>query len=218
MPPSTGWSLAKDGRPPMPSFEFVYDRPAPPPSPEPPRRSFFGQLFGRRQSSSANAEASSSSSSEPPPSAEVRQLIDMGFARERVEGALRRADNDTALALNILLDPEAAAETVAAAEPEPAAQVSSAAAVAKTAAVADARGWARAPTARARAAVGGRIRRGGRRGARSGRRRRRRRRRGGGTVDAAAHRTIDQGFSGSQQDHEKHPWRAWICQRVRAAR
>ena len=45
MPPSTGWSLAKDGRPPMPSFEFVYDRPAPPPSPEQPRRSFFGQLL-----------------------------------------------------------------------------------------------------------------------------------------------------------------------------
>ena len=211
MPPSTGWSLAKDGRPPMPSFEFVYDRPAPPPSPEQPRRSFFGQLFGRRQSS-ANAEASSSSSSEPPPSAEVRQLIDMGFARDRVEGALRRADNDTALALNILLDPEAAAETAAAAEPEPAAQVSSAAAVAKTAAVAaDARGWARvadrsAPLAQLLAEEFGEE--------------------GGAalldqaaaaaTAAAAAEAaapptppltlTIDQGFSGSQQDHEKHPW------------
>ena len=210
MPPSTGWSLAKDGRPPMPSFEFVYDRPAPPPSPEQPRRSFFGQLFGRRQSS-ANAEASSSSSSEPPPSAEVRQLIDMGFARDRVEGALRRADNDTALALNILLDPEAAAETAAAAEPRPAARVSSAAAVAKTAAVAaDARGWARvadrsAPLAQLLAEEFGEE--------------------GGAalldqaaaaTAAAAAEAaarptppltlTIDQGFSGSQQDHEKHPW------------
>ena len=129
----------------------------------------------------------------------------MGFARDRVEGALRRADNDTALALNILLDPEAAAETAAAAEPEPAAQASSAA-VAKTAAVAaDARGWARvadrsAPLAQLLAEEFGEEG-------------------GAALLDQAAAAaaanpppappltlTIDQGFSGSQQDHEKHPW------------
>ena len=102
MPPSTGWSLAKDGRPPMPSFEFVYDRLVPPPSPEQPRRSFFGQLFGRRQSS-ANVEASSSASSELLPSAEVQQLIDMGL--HAIESRVRSAaPTTTRLGLNILLD------------------------------------------------------------------------------------------------------------------
>ena len=146
----------------------------------------------------------------------------MGFARDRVEGALRRADNDTALALNILLDPEAAAET-AAAEPEPAAQASSAAVAAKAVA-ADARGWARvADRARLAQLLAEEF---GEEG-------------GAALLDQAAAAaataaaaaaanpppappltlTIDQGFSGSQQDHEKHPWASVNLQRgTRAAR
>ena len=168
MPPSTGWSLAKDGRPPMPSFEFVYDRPAPPPSPEQPRRSFFGQLFGRRQASSANAEASSSSSPEPPPSVKlVQQLIDMGRARDRARARAPPRRQRHGSRLNILLDPRLPPRRRRRRSRSRRRRRRRLAAVAKTAAVAaDARGWARvADAARSRAAVGGRIRRGGRRDA-----------------------------------------------------